>query len=50
VTSFSIDASNLLSTAAEIFNGLFPAFAVVAGIGLGIGLIRYIVKAIQDAF
>ena len=47
---FSIDTSSLLESAADIFNGLFPAFAVVAGIGLGIGLVRYIVKAIQDAF
>jgi hypothetical protein len=47
---FSIDVTSLLSTASSIFTGLFPAFAAVAGIGLGIGLIRYIVKAIQDAF
>jgi hypothetical protein len=48
--SFSIDSTSFLSTAATIFNGLFPAFAVIIGIGLGIGLLRYIVKAVQDAF
>ena len=47
---FSIDITALLSTASAIFTGLFPAFGVVAGIGLGIGLVRYIVRAIQDAF
>jgi hypothetical protein len=47
---FSINISSLLSTASSIFSGLFPAFGVIAGIGLGIGLIRYVVKAIQDAF
>jgi hypothetical protein len=48
--SFSIDSTSFLSTAASIFNALFPAFAVIIGIGLGIGLLRYVVKAIQDAF
>lgn len=48
--SFSIDSSGFLDTAAQIFNALFPAFAVIIGIGLGIGLLRYVVKAIQDAF
>jgi hypothetical protein len=33
-----------------MFSGLWPAFAVIAGIGLGIGLIRYVIKSIQDAF
>ena len=47
---FSIDVTALLDTASAIFTGLFPAFAVVAGIGLGVGLVRYIVKAIMDAF
>jgi len=47
---FSIDITSLLSTASSIFTGLFPIFGLVAGIGLGIGLLRYIVKAIMDAF
>jgi len=47
---FSIDTSNLLTTASDIFNGLFPAFSVVIGISLGIGLLLYISKAIADAF
>jgi len=47
---FSIDITALLSTASSIFTGLFPVFGLIAGIGLGIGLLRYIVKAIMDAF
>ncbi len=47
---FSLDTTNLLDSAASIFNGLFPIFAIIAGLGLGIGLLRYVVKAISDAF
>ena len=47
---FSIDITGLLQTASDIFTGLFPVFGLIAGIGLGIGLLRYIVKAIMDAF
>ncbi len=49
-SSFSIDSLTLLSSAASIFNALFPAFAIVAGIALGIGLVQYIVNAIRSAF
>jgi len=48
--TFSIDTSNLLSSAQDIFNGLFPVFAVIAGLGLGIGLLRYVINAIRNAF
>jgi hypothetical protein len=47
---FSISVTSLLQTASDIFTGLFPIFGLIAGIGLGIGLLRYIVKAIMDAF
>ena len=50
LAAFSIDTTNLLDTASSIFNGLFPAFSVVIGITLGIGLLMYISKAISDAF
>jgi hypothetical protein len=48
--SFSVNTSNLLSSAADIFNGLWPVFAVIAGLGLGIALVRFIVNAIRAAF
>jgi len=48
--SFSIDATTLLSSAATIFNGLWPAFALVAGIALGTGLVAKIVSEIRKAF
>jgi len=48
--SFSIDATALLEAAATIFNGLWPAFALVAGIALGTGLVAKIVSEIRKAF
>lgn len=48
--SFSFDIASLMNTAADIFNGLWPAFAVVVGLGLGVQIIRFIVGAIQAAF
>jgi hypothetical protein len=45
-----MDTAGFLSGAQDIFNGLFPVFAVIAGLGLGIGLLRYVINAIRDAF
>jgi hypothetical protein len=47
--SFSIDAANLLSTAASIFNALWPIFGILVGIILGIGLVTLIVSEIRKA-
>lgn len=47
--SFSITTGGLLDSAAELFNALWPLFAVIAGIGLGIALVRFIVGAVQNA-
>lgn len=47
---FSIDVTSLLTTASSIFNGLWPVFAIIVGLGLGIGLLRYLVNAIGNAF
>lgn len=49
-TSFSINTTDLLSAAADIFNGLWPAFAIVAGLGLGIALVRFIVNSLKSVF
>ena len=48
--SFDVDMSQLLNSAASLFNGLWPVFAIVAGLGLGVALVKFITKAIQDAF
>ena len=48
--TFSIDTSSLMTSAANIFNGLWPAFAIVAGLSLGIALVKFIVQAIRTAF
>ena len=48
--TFSIDTSSLMTSAANIFNGLWPAFAIVAGLSLGLALVKFIVQAIRTAF
>lgn len=49
MTSFSIDTTQFMSMAAQIFNGLFPVFGVILGIVLGIGLLVLVVKEIRSA-
>lgn len=48
--SFSVTTTGLLDSAAQIFNGLWPVFAIIAGLGLGIALVKFIVRAVQSAF
>ena len=47
--SFSVDVDGLMSTAASMFNGLFPIFALGIGIALGIGLLSKVGKEIRGA-
>jgi hypothetical protein len=49
LADFSIDPSSLLTTASQIFNALWPAFAIVIGISLGLGLLALIVSEIRKA-
>lgn len=48
--SFSISMTDMMNTAADIFNGLWPAFAIVVGLGLGVQILRFIVNAVKAAF
>jgi hypothetical protein len=48
-TSFSVDSTNLMDSAASIFNALWPAFALVVGIALGLGLLTLLVTEIRKA-
>ena len=48
--SFDIDLDNLLASASQIFNGLWPVFALIAGLGLGVALAKFISNAISNAF
>ncbi len=50
MASFNFDMTNLLSTAASLFNGLWPIFAIVAGLSLAAGLLAMIVKQIRSVF
>jgi hypothetical protein len=48
--SFNVDFDQMLNTMADMFNGIWPLFAIVAGLGLGVSLVKFLSKAIQDAF
>ena len=42
--------TNLLDTAASLFNGLWPMFAIVAGLSMAAGLLTMIVRQIKTIF
>lgn len=48
--SFDINMSGLMDTASEIFNGIWPAFAVIAGLTLGFLILKFVLGAIKGAF
>lgn len=48
--SFNIDMGGLMDTAAEIFNGIWPAFAIIAGLTLGFLILKFVLNAIKGAF
>jgi hypothetical protein len=50
LASFSIDVSSLITNAENIFNALWPAFAVLAGLALGFIIIRLVMTAINKGF
>lgn len=47
--SFNIVLTNLLEVAADLFNGLWPAFAMVAGLSLGFVILRFVLRAFRGA-
>lgn len=49
-TSFSIDLSNVLDIAAQLFNGLFPIFGIVLGVTMGVGIILLVVNKVSSVF
>lgn len=48
--SFTVDTTGILDNAATLFNGLFPAFVIIIGFSFGIGLIKWIVSTLRNAF
>jgi hypothetical protein len=44
--SLSLDFGQMLSTAFELINGLWPVFVLPIGFTLGLGLLSWIVKSI----
>jgi hypothetical protein len=48
--SFNFNVDSLLDGAANMFNALWPVFAIVVGLGLGIKLVQLIRKEVTSAF
>ncbi len=48
--SFDIDVTSLLESASAIFNGLWPVFAVIVGLSLGFGLVKFIAREVSSVF
>ncbi len=48
--SFNIDTEGLLTMASTMFNALWPIFAVIVGLSLGFGLVKYIAKEVSSVF
>lgn len=47
--SFNIDVQTLMQGASDMFNALWPAFAVVVGLGLGVKIVTFIRREITGA-
>jgi len=48
--SFNLDVDGLMESAASMFNALWPIFAVVVGLALGVKIITLIRKEVTGAF
>lgn len=48
--SFNITMDGLMQSASDIFNGLWPAFAIIAGLSLGFVILKFVLSAIRGAF
>jgi hypothetical protein len=48
--SFNIDVDALMSGAASMFNALWPIFAVIVGLALGIKIVQLVRKEITGSF
>ena len=47
--SFNINVDTLMQGASDMFNALWPAFAIVVGLGLGVKLVKFIRQEITGA-
>lgn len=48
--SFDINVDTLMEGAAQMFNALWPVFAIVVGLALGVKLVQLIRKEVTSAF
>lgn len=45
----NLDLAGLMDTAAELFNSMWPAFAIIAGLTLAYLIIKFLMGAIKGA-
>jgi len=50
LSSFNFDMTGLLDVAANLFNGLWPIFAIIAGLSLSAGLLVMVTRSIKNIF
>jgi len=48
--SFDLNVDNLLDSAATMFNALWPLFAIVVGLALGVKIITLVRQEVTGAF
>lgn len=48
--SFSINTTDLMNQASDMFNQLWPVFAIIIGLSIGIALVGYIANKFMGAF
>lgn len=49
VSPFNISMEGLVDTASNFFNNLWPVFAVIVGVGLGLFILKFVLASIKGA-
>jgi len=50
VSGFNFTLTGLIETAANLFNNLWPAFSIIAGVSLGFLILKFILSAVRGVF
>lgn len=49
VSPFVINMDGLVDTASDFFNSMWPVFAIIAGVGLGLLILKFVLASIKGA-